>query len=171
MEIVKLKSRVSRIQTGDSISVPNDYFGKLFQKSLQALEILRVLGRMVEVSDGRSFSVKWDMDGQTTHGHKLEGTIQMEPKDSPVQLIPPQQTVNDFNGQDHLQQTSTAAISHAIIEEEEMTEPGIEYFLSIITSSGVQIKVMRATMFWTNPGVFVHNRPLHNRHSPEISYR
>ena len=52
MDIVKLKSCVSRIQTGDCISVPNDYFGKLFQKSLQALEILPVLGRMVEVSDG-----------------------------------------------------------------------------------------------------------------------
>ena len=59
--------------------------------------------------------------------------------------------------------SKTAAATRAI-EEETLSEPLVPYFLTVSGMDGKDINVMKATMFWTHPGVMVHNISLPKTH-------
>ena len=86
MDFVKLKGRANKIQLGYRVSVPNDFFGKAYQKSLMSLGFTtKIYGCVVDVYDeNRQFSIKWDLDQQVTHDHKI-GSVQVEASDTPFQ--------------------------------------------------------------------------------------
>ena len=53
--------------------------------------------------------------------------------------------------------------------EEEFTSPSsVQHFLNIIGEDGEYIKILKGTMYWTKPGVLVHNVPLPPTVSPEV---
>ena len=59
------------------MSVPGDYFGKSFQKSIASLGVQdnRLYGYVVDV---RKFSIRWELDKQVTHDHILGGSVRLE---------------------------------------------------------------------------------------------
>ena len=53
----------------------------------------KIFGRVAEVlEEERTFSIKWDLDQSVTHDHKLGTTVQLEPKDTPLQQFDPSTT-------------------------------------------------------------------------------
>ena len=60
MDLVKLKGRSTKVKCGDRVSVPGDYFGKSFQKSIASLGVQdnRLYGYVVDVyAKSRKFSI------------------------------------------------------------------------------------------------------------------
>ena len=175
MEVVKF-GRHKTILVDDCVSVPSDYFGKDFQKTLKTLGFSdgRIYGRIVEVlEESNRFSICWDLDQQVTHDHKL-GTVRMEAKSTPLQTAPATASVDQSATIPVTPTTTTSALdgpcssnavvtTHAILEED-MTEPGEQYFLCIDGDNGDEIPVLKGTMYWTKPGVYVHNKPLPHTH-------
>ena len=172
MDVVKLKTRYTKVQLGDCVSVPDDYFGRPFQKTLLELGLKdgRVYGRVVEcIEDNHSFSVQWDLDQQITFDHKLSHTVQLENKETPLQQPLPTaptpvtnlyQTPVDLG---NVPSSSNSTLSsHAVIEED-CVKPSLKYNLYVNNSDG-EVLVMKGTMYETNPGVMVHNVPLPKTH-------
>ena len=85
MEFVKFDRHQTTL-VGDCVSVPSDYFGKDFKRTLVNLGFTdgRIYGRIVEVLDTRRFSIRWDLDQQITYDHML-GTVRIEPRSTPLQ--------------------------------------------------------------------------------------
>ena len=56
------------------MSVPGEYFGKSFQKSIASLGVQnnRLYGYVVDVyAESRKFSIRWELDKQVTRDHIL----------------------------------------------------------------------------------------------------
>ena len=160
--------RHKTILVNDCVSVPSDYFGKDYHKTLQSLGFTRIYGRIVEVlEETHRFAICWDLDQQVTHDHKL-GTVRMEAKSTPCQTAPATTASFDQSAIIAVTPTNGPCSSNAVvgthaIMEEELTEPGEQYFLCIDGDNG-EIPVLKGTMYWTKPGVHVHNKPLPHTH-------
>ena len=84
MESVKF-GRI-KVKVGDSVSVPNDYFGTAFKDMLEGVGVLdeRIYGCVLNVIEGnRKFDVKWDYDGQITS--TCLDKVSYEAHDTPLQ--------------------------------------------------------------------------------------
>ena len=88
MDAVKKENHWSRkVQVGDCVSAPDDYFGKSFRKSIlvAGMDITRIYGRVVEVllllSNGT------DLDQNITFDHKLGNVVQLERKGTELQTF------------------------------------------------------------------------------------
>ena len=154
-----------KVKTGDCVSVPGDYFGAAFKDNLKKAGFVhnRIYGRIVQVVNGnRNFSVKWDFDLQTTNYHQLDN-VRYEPCDTPLQTRTEIITEEDFQGMaiDAVQESSkSAAESHALVEEEFVQPSEQIYHLYVYGDDGEPINCFIASMYFTNPGVLVHNKPL-----------
>ena len=102
---------------------------------------------------------------QVTTDHKI-GLVQLEDINIPTQSFIEQQpspTQQPLSTDSQQMSSKTAAATHAIVEET-LSEPLIQYFLTVSGMDGKDINVMKATMFYTHPGVMVHNIPLPKTH-------
>ena len=140
----------------------------MYQKTLEGLglthdgKLYRGIADVYE--ENRHFFIKWDVGQQVTHEHKLR-TVQLEPDDTPLQssLVTATETSSVAKSIDssEIQQTAASAVeSHALLKEYLQKPSTIQYYLQLDGDDGSQINVMKGTMYYTNPGVMIHNKPL-----------
>ena len=129
------------------------------------------------VEDYNSFSIRWDLDQQITYDHKF-GMVRLEDINTPLQqqfstTTPSVDTTADQQqpsfvdttaGQQQPSSSKTAVQSHANIQEN-LSEPSPDCGWW----RWDEVQVMKATMYWTHPGVLVHNVPLSPKHTRGFS--
>ena len=181
MDVVKLKGRANKVLVGDCVSVPDDYFGKPFQKTLCGLGYGdgRIYGRVAECgenpiifrSDGTSTSRSLMIISSGRSGWK---TSTLPSNSSFLLLHPPsiqQQTNNNHppfiqqqannNHRHRKRRCSLMPTSKRICLNQALTVDG---------DDGMKSRWWRPPMYWTHPGVLVHNVPL-SQNTSEVSHR